>query len=615
MARGEPEMKRPAITCGVAFALLTSAACSSAPAPVLQIPQPSALSVEDVQSVIAQGVGEARARNVLAAIAVVDRVGNLLGLFKMSGAESSIKIDGGRGVTGGLDGLDVVPVELGAISKAITAAYFSSAGNAFTTRTAGQILQEHFNPGTSNAPSGPLFGVQYSQLTCSDVTEQASAGTIGPKRSPLGFAADPGGLPLYKEGSVVGAVGVIVDGRYSIDRNVTDPDLDPAELVAVAGAHGFEAPESVRADHITVRGLTLRFTDSDALASNPAMAPSFATLEGNLGELVAEPGYGGNPIVAGVAYGSPASGIVPDTDPALAGLGNYVLVDANDTNRYAAKAGAGGLRVADVQQLLSSTLKVANRTRSQVRRPLGSIAQVSVVVVDTTGDILGYARSPDALVFSADVVVQKARTAVFFSSPSAGASLAGIPALMPYLEATRSFEHSSTAFSDGVAYSTRTLNALAQPFFPDGIDGAPPGPLAKPTSSWSVFNNGLELDLVSNKLLASLTTDDRTPGCTGISVLLNGMTLVAGGLPVYINGSLVGGVGVSGDGDEQDDLIAYVGVAEAGQVLADGLDNAPSSKRADLIAPQGTGTRLRYVSCPPEPFLDGRSYNACQTAP
>jgi len=40
------------------------------------------------------------------------------------------------------------------------------------------------------------------------------ATTVGPQRSPLGLAADPGGLPLYKNGTVVGGVGDSVEARH-----------------------------------------------------------------------------------------------------------------------------------------------------------------------------------------------------------------------------------------------------------------------------------------------------------------------------------------------------------------------------------------------------------------
>jgi hypothetical protein len=54
----------------------------------------------------------------------------------------------------------------GAIAKAITGAYLSSSGNAFSTRTASMIVQEHFPPSRAaiGLESGPLFGVQFSQL-------------------------------------------------------------------------------------------------------------------------------------------------------------------------------------------------------------------------------------------------------------------------------------------------------------------------------------------------------------------------------------------------------------------------------------------------------------------
>src|SRR4029450_1606452 len=87
-----------------------------------------------------------------------------------------------------------------AIPKAITGAYLSSEGNAFSSRTASQIVQEHFNPREQFQPAGPLLGVQFSQLACPDLMP-SSAGvgpSAGPQRSPLGLSADPGGFPLYK---------------------------------------------------------------------------------------------------------------------------------------------------------------------------------------------------------------------------------------------------------------------------------------------------------------------------------------------------------------------------------------------------------------------------------
>ena len=86
----------------------------------------------------------------------------------------------------GLEGL-VVPSAAAANSKAGTAGIFSTGGNAFTTRTASFIVQEHFPPGIDNRAGGPLYGVQFSTLPCSDIAIAAL---------PLGLSGDPGGIPL-----------------------------------------------------------------------------------------------------------------------------------------------------------------------------------------------------------------------------------------------------------------------------------------------------------------------------------------------------------------------------------------------------------------------------------
>ena len=110
------------------------------------------LEVSDVERVLAQGIAEAQARGAAATLAVVDRSGNVLAVFRMNGADVSITIASGRGIDGGLEGISVIPDTMAAIAKAITGAYLSSEGNAFSTRTASQIVQQFFNPGERDQP-------------------------------------------------------------------------------------------------------------------------------------------------------------------------------------------------------------------------------------------------------------------------------------------------------------------------------------------------------------------------------------------------------------------------------------------------------------------------------
>ena len=602
------------------------------------------LRVIDVESVLAQGIAEAKARNVAASFAVTDRVGNVLAVYRMAGSNQQVTTDGGRNVSGGLDNLNVIPDTLAVIAKAVTAAFLSSEGNAFSTRTASQIVQEYFNPGETGQAGGPLFGVQFSSLPCSDINTRLSAArpSPGPHRSPLGLAADPGGLPLYRDGVPIGAVAVIADGRYGLDRDVLDRDQDVDEILALAASHGFQAPVDRRADRITVDGKTLRFVDArnSDLQSQPAQAPSFSSLTASDGALLAVSGYTeAATIRAGTAFRTPASGIRPAVG-ALANTGAHVLVDAGNNNRYPARAGSdaavlGGsiLSQAEVEALLSEALGIAARARAQIRRPLGSPAQVSIAVVDTFGTVLGLVRTADGPVFGIDVAVQKARTAAFFSNVTAANDLLNTPdtqylgtsetvSIAEYVPAVRRFLGRTTALADGtVAFSDRAGGNLARPYFPDGQPGSAPGPLGRVIDRWSPFSVGLQSDLINSAVLQHVVfalgggSDVAAGACTelpatasGATRLPNGTQTFPGSVPIYRGNQLVGAIGVSGDGVDQDDMISFLAVSQTAQRLGT-INNAPLNLRADQLSPQGT--RLRYVQCPQAPFLDSDEQRPC----
>ncbi len=548
----------------------------------------AALSTSEVRRIVGLVVSEANARGAPATIAVVDRPGNVLAVYQMSGAASEVTISSQRGIPAGngLEGV-VVPATLAAIAKAITGNYLSSGGNSFSTRVASQIVQEHFNPGEFNQPAGPLFGVQFSQLQCSDVTTEAGT-TQGPKPSPLGLSADPGGFPLYKGGEVVGGIGVIADGLYSIDNSISDLDDSIDEILALAGTRGFEAPGPLR--QVTLDGKIVRYSDNNIGDLRTSSASGLSN--GNFRQV---PGFFNGRVKTGVRFGTSRSGFVASNS---FGVPAVVLGD-----RFRPRAGtdAGALTENEVRVLISNALRVAMRSRAQIRNPAESSARVSISIVDSNGVVLGIARTPDAPIFGTDVSLQKARTAAFFSRPDAGQILINA-GHAHFVNAVRAFGL-PTALADGIAFSDRAGGNLSRPFYPDGIDANPPGPFSFPISVWSPFNVGLQLNLVANRLTLPGT------GCTGISNIPNGIQIFPGSVPIYRGGQLIGGIGVSGDGVDQDDMISFLGLHNAGLELGGTINNADPSIRADTLSPQGV--RLRYINCPQAPFIDSTEAFPC----
>ncbi len=610
--------------------------------------QPAGLSSAEVQLIVARGVAEAQANGVAATIAVVDRVGNVLVVVQMPGAPDAIRIDGGLGASTGLDGLDTATVPVlharaAAISKAGTGAYLSSQGNAFSTRTASHIVQENFNPGERFRAGGPLFGVQFSQLPCGDfVRRLGDPGnpTGGPKRLPLGFSADPGGLPLYKAdpngvGQVpVGGVGVESDGIYALDRGITDFDVSLDERIATAAASGHPAPLERRADRIAVDGRFLRFADDEAMLTPPAAALAIPTAGASpinvAGFYEAAPAY-----LAGQAFLSAGSGVTPDavllfSDEAGNPIPIEVLSSGADPNLYDPKPSvdpapaAGGMTQNEVTILLREALRVANHARGQIRRPQGSTARVNIAVVDLSGAILGFIRTTDAPMFGADVSVQKARTAAFLSRTNA-ASILGAQTAAPldppfpgrfrapadYLAALQS--QVPGGLSSGIAFSDRAVGNLARPFFPDGINGNGNGPLSRPfAGDWSIFSTGLQLDASVTGIVEALSGVARTacPESTLGPLVANGFQIFPGSVPIYRGNQLVGGIGISGDGVDQDDMVAFLGLHNASLQAGVAIRNAPGAIRADTL--NVAGVNLRYVSCPPDPFVDSDAQNVCE---
>ncbi len=607
------------------------------------VPAQESLSAADVRQIIAQAAGEANAQGLPVAIAVVDRVGNVLAVYAMTGADLSLTVPAPPGTNFDLQGtaLPAPAAAVGAIAKAITGAYLSSGGNAFSTRTASEIVQQHFPPAptTVGLESGPLFGVQFSALPCSDLVARFTGAPgpnalIGPKRSPLGLSADPGGFPLYRNGVVIGGVGVMGDGIYGFDPNRLDNDNSAEETIGLAATVGFEPPASIVAERIPVDGTSLKFSDADTddFRSNPASPPAFGAIAGGLADV---PGYfvaaGG--VLAGSAYGSEASGIRASTAGEFSIRDAFVLSDGSGANRFPIRAAtdaadvASPLTASEVTALLEEAFIVMRRARAQIRRPLDSRAQVSISVVDTHGEVLGIVRSPDAPIFGIDVSLQKARTAAFFSGANAATLLLGNPSadVNGFVQRTRTFLDDPNALTGTFAFADRSGGNLSRPYFPDGEVGRPNGPLSRPIDSFNPFSTGLQSALILQNILTHVgfifgLNADTPARCTatpdvapGQNPLENGIQIFPGSVPIYRGNTLIGGIGVSGDGIDQDDMISFLGMHNA-SVRVGGINNAPPGIRADRIVVNvgGTGVRLRYVSCPFAPFLDTDENNVCQ---
>jgi uncharacterized protein GlcG (DUF336 family) len=276
------------------------------------------------------------------------------------------------------------------------------------------------------------------------------------------------------------------------------------------------------------------------------------------------------------------------------------------------------------------------------------------------------ARTRDAPVFGIDVAVQKARTAAFFSNSAAAGALQSRDmvqyfegSLLPseqapetfalrvighaeigdYVDRLRDFIEQPTALADGaVAFSDRAGGNLSRPYYPDGILSQQSGPLSRPFEQWSPFHTGLQLDLVYNQLalhvahyvnqlglpitlngaplvsppnpLDPIPLPDPEPGsCAGTARLANGIQIFPGSVPIYRGQQLVGAIGVSGDGIDQDDMVSFLGVHNAGLALNTGIGHAPPSIRADQLVVRGA--RLRYIQCPQSPFIGSDEQNVC----
>lgn len=503
--------RRFAALAVAAILLVALAGCggtTTSVAPVPSPPPPPVLTASDVQALV-ESAATAADRPMV--IAVVDRIGRILAVYRKAGAPPTAI---------GNFGATVDAAEL-AVSLARTGAFFSNDQAPLSSRTVRFISGVHFPPGVSYTPNAALYAIENSNRGCTLSTNFLPGQEVPPPRSidgsgfSLGIttgkadvydsdptAVDPGGVPIFKQGHAVGGIGV---------AGTSDDVAEFAAYTAIS-ATGF-APHPAPPGVVVIGGVTLPFVDQTTRPSG---------------------------VGTGVLDGSYQVGPLASPGPPPRGF----LVSP-------AAGAVGGLTAAQVSQIIANAVNTASQTRAMIRLPLGSRARMVIAVSDLDGTLIGLYRMPDATIFSIDVAATKARNMVYFNSAArASADLPGVPL--------------------GTAVTNRTIGFGTQPFYPPGIDGTPPGPF---------------FPLYTHDVDNPCSEGFAPPGPNQ-----SGVVFFPGGVGLYQGGVLVGGLGVSGDGVDQDDYVTAGGAV--------GYEPPPDI-RADQITLDGV--QLPYQKFPRNP--------------
>ena len=578
------------------------------------------LTVADVNQVIAQAVGALKAIGESGIITVADREGHILAIFRMNFAgsldprineQSSVKARTASFFESNNDAFTSRTAQFIVQANFPPGIRFVDAGPLFGvpfSNMPGGDVQLQVPPAIVfvnlvNAP-GPLA---------------APVGTANtrPLTQPLVITPltdDPGGIPLFKGGKPAGSVGIEIDGFGVLADGIadagvrrTDTGITPGpskqlkeEAVSLAAIAGFEPPALVVATRISVNGFRFPYVKSRKIRSTAvpvASLPAEGTFQPYFDTDGSEVSPGFAPL-AGAYTGQFAPAVAPNlaravTMTAPRGTPPQEFPKQGFVPRFPPRdSPLGVITIADVLKMTQQAADQAFLTRAAIRNPKGLPAAVWISVVDTAGNICGVFRTGDATVFSFDLAVQKARTSAFFST-------------------------------DTVGFSSRAIGFMSQTFFPPGVSAHPPGPISgllehaggdagtlglsptgddadnlteisqlltdRNTNTLAALLNSLAppfppptgriargaVELLARRiphirdgrispLQAAITVDLGLRGAYEVplpppSILRDGYTVFPGGVPIYKNGVLVGGLGISGDGVDQDDVIAFNG--------------------------------------------------------
>ena len=419
-----------------------------------------------------------------------------------------------------------------AVALARTGTFFSNDQAPLSSRTVRFISGIHFPPGVMNQPPGDLYGIENTNRGCTLISDPNFQSKIPPSLA-LGGGFGPG----------------VLTGKADA------MDSDPT-AVNPGGVPIFYK-------NVVVGGIGVVTTSSNLnVAEYAAFAGSTAARSGPSDTFGPTPAAPGVVFIGGIAlpFVNQTSRPGGFSSGPVTGTGSFLVAPTNSQGQppegdliTLAPGPLGGLSAVDVKQILDNAEATANTTRAAIRLPLGSKTRMVIALADLDGTIIGLRRMQDSTVFSIDVAASKARNMVYFNSAvRTNADLNGVPM--------------------GTAVTNRTISFGAQPLYPPGIDGSSAGP----------FFNLYTMDL------ANPCTQGLQSGAANSNK--SGIVFFPGSAGLFRNGALVGGLGVSGDGVDQDDYVTSGGTA--------GFE-APANIRADQIMDQGV--RLPYFKFPRNP--------------
>lgn len=421
---------------------------------------------------------------------------------------------------------------------------------------------------------------------------------LAPTQQSRGIATLPGGIPIFRDTNgdgagdfLVGGIGVFFPGpdgyatyEQSFVAGVGQTELDrtnapkvlESEYIAFAAIGGSVAAENfgTKAEGASAAFNTLGGVDRVDDIDLPFGILSLVGI--NL--QVVGPTAGIEGVRELMTFGNGLSGGTVNGTTELFANGEVVpdgwLVAAKDGN---------GITQAEVEQIIQEGILSAQEVRAAVRLPLSSQTRMVFAITDLDGEVVGLYRMQDATVFSVDVAVAKARNVRYYADAAA---------LQP--------EDATPGVAPGVAFTNRTFRYLAEPRFPDGVDGTDP-------PQFSILNNPSVNSRTAENLGApadASTFDGSVLGYDAFNVGTNfrdsttplqhqnGIVFFPGSTPLYRNGQLIGGFGVSGDGVDQDDVVTFL--------AARNFLPSAATTRADQVSVDGV--RLPYMKFLRNPF-------------